>query len=193
MANDPYVDYLTAMKAVRAFGIFGILPRWVPGTGDIEGFCHDEVVRQGHDPRSRADGGVRVQWLLNAWSYARTAAHDHDYPTLTDVLFIGSLVEPEENKNGFRRGAIWIGDERRGAEGVHERMVRLFDVAKEVEPVTGRGWYKGMTADEFYLEFEYIHPFGDGNGRTGKVLHNWLLGTLDDPVLVDDYFGHGNP
>ena len=50
-----------------------------------------------------------------------------------------------------------------------------------------------MTADEFYLEFEMIHPFGDGNGRTGKVLHNWLLGTLDKPVLVTDYFGGGNP
>lgn len=38
-----------------------------------------------------------------------------------------------------------------------------------------------------------IHPFYDGNGRTGKILHNWLLGTLDDPVLVYDYFGGGNP
>lgn len=36
-------------------------------------------------------------------------------------------------------------------------------------------------------------PFADGNGRTGKILHNWLLGTLNDPVLVTDYFGGGNP
>jgi fido (protein-threonine AMPylation protein) len=49
------------------------------------------------------------------------------------------------------------------------------------------------TVDEWYLAFEWIHPFRDGNGRTGKVLHNWLNGTLDDPVLVSDYFGAGNP
>lgn len=50
-----------------------------------------------------------------------------------------------------------------------------------------------LSPDEFYVEFEKIHPFVDGNGRTGKILHNWLLGTLGDPVLIKDYFGGGNP
>lgn len=49
------------------------------------------------------------------------------------------------------------------------------------------------TADDWYLAFEAVHPFGDGNGRSGKVLNNWLLGTLNEPVLVADYFGGGNP
>lgn len=47
--------------------------------------------------------------------------------------------------------------------------------------------------DAWYLCFEAIHPFADGNGRTGKILHNWLKGTLHKPVLVEDFFGGGNP
>ena len=49
------------------------------------------------------------------------------------------------------------------------------------------------TADDAYLEFQRIHPFVDGNGRVGKILHNWLNDTLHDPILVKDYFGGGNP
>jgi hypothetical protein len=50
-----------------------------------------------------------------------------------------------------------------------------------------------LSPDAWYLCFEAIHPFADGNGRTGKILHNWLRGTLNNPVLISDYFGGGNP
>jgi Fic family protein len=37
-----------------------------------------------------------------------------------------------------------------------------------------------------HYQFEAVHPFGDGNGRTGRVLNLLLLveqGLLDMPVL----------
>ena len=32
-----------------------------------------------------------------------------------------------------------------------------------------------ITAAEFHQRFEQIHPFADGNGRTGRLLFNWML------------------
>jgi fido (protein-threonine AMPylation protein) len=47
--------------------------------------------------------------------------------------------------------------------------------------------------DIFYFEFEQIHPFKDGNGRTGKILYNYLCGTLDDPIMPPNFWGGNNP
>ena len=83
-----------------------------------------------------------------------------------------------------------LGTERGDAEvGPNAYTLARFEPMKQFE----RDVLRIRTADDWYLAYEWIHPFCDGNGRTGKILHNWLLGTLDAPVLVPDYFGMGNP
>jgi fido (protein-threonine AMPylation protein) len=45
---------------------------------------------------------------------------------------------------------------------------------------------------EFFREFELVHPFVDGNGRTGAILYNAMLNTMltptDPPDLGDPDF-----
>jgi len=216
--TDEFEDYKKRMlQECRQFSFFGIQPVWRPGEGDVEGFCHDEVVRQFHDTRVREDGGVRVEWMLDAWGYAEGRARLA--PSVEDVLKLGALVEPEYNAtksrpNGeFRHENVYIGNRMGVFPAYLQQTVELLVArAGDVEPGKSRGYVTGRTlpdvlqveafgeqvaelvetVDDWYLAYEWIHPFRDGNGRTGKILHNWLCGTLDEPQLVRDYFG-GNP
>ena len=207
-------EYAQRMRLVRPFQFFGITPIWQLGEEDVEGFCHDEVVRQYHDTRVWEDGGKRVEQMIDAWHYAQgRAVH---VPTLDDVLKLGALIEPGYNAtkshpNGeFRHENVYIGD-RMGVfppyiqNTVELLVARAGDVASGTADNRNQSFMNWLqveafkdqaedisTVDEWYLAYEWIHPFRDGNGRSGKILHNWLGGTLDDPVLVPDYFGHGN-
>lgn len=185
-------EYERRMRENPYFRAFGVRPRWTPGVADVRGFIYDEVVRQGWNPETK-EGQLRVRWMTKAWDYAEIQASRSFRPGIGHLLKIAYYVEPYENRNGFRTGNVLVG----GVLGTSPRLIRyaitqLWNQIDEVVPEQGRG--RGQfTADDFYLEFEKIHPFGDGNGRTGKILHNWLLGTLRDPVLIKDYFGGGNP
>lgn len=203
-------EYDNRMRDNRSFRYFGITPKWRPGASDVEGFIHDEVVRQGHDTEVFADGGTRCVWMHNAWEYARTRKELP--PTLDDIRALGPLVEPHHNTIfAFRSMNVYIGDRMGVDPRVLERvMAKLATKVKDIIPSEGVSRLRTPlfsefpetfmaeiddleTADDWYLAYEWAHPWADGNGRTGKILHNWLLGTLHNPTLVKDYFGGGNP
>lgn len=153
----------------------------------IAAFCAAEVTRQGHNIFHVEDGGVRLAGMLAAWRYASILARRR--PKLEDVLQIAALVEPR-NKSGWRTCGVRVGSTFCPPwQEVPEAMERLWSRTDNL-PL---GADARTQWDEAYLSFQKIHPFVDGNGRTGKILHNWWLQTLDSPVLVADFFGHGNP
>lgn len=41
-----------------------------------------------------------------------------------------------------------------------------------------------IVAARFHGYFEYLHPFRDGNGRTGRLLSNWILLHAGHPLLI---------
>ena len=43
-----------------------------------------------------------------------------------------------------------------------------------------------LIAARFHGFFEYLHPFRDGNGRTGRLLSNWILLHTGHPLLIID-------
>lgn len=79
---------------------------------------------------------------------------------------------------------------RAGGVGVFDGK-RLLHVAPPASLVPGEienlfEWYKAsrmhplIKSAVFHYEFEFIHPFADGNGRMGRMWHSMLLGRWND-------------
>lgn len=142
-------------------------------------YITEEVRRQGHDPDT-LDGIERVAYMTTAWAKALEWKDLYAYPSLNQILLLGALVEPTKNKTGFREIGVCVGNRVcPPAETIKPDLINLLGHADHIEPI------------EFYKNFELIHPFIDGNGRTGKILLNWVNDTLLTPIFPPaDLFGH---
>jgi Fic family protein len=78
----------------------------------------------------------------------------HDY--VTGLAEVGSLPEDVEND--------------------------LLDLILEINGYKGNE--RLTAAAYFHTRFEYIHPFADGNGRTGRALLNYFLMVNDHPPII---------
>ena len=75
-------------------------------------------------------------------------------------------------------------------EDVAEEMAELLAELEDAGPE------QSLTAAAyFHAKFENIHPFADGNGRTGRLAMNYLLALRDHPPIIiheedrRDYYG----
>lgn len=160
-------------------------------------FCAEECARQRSGPESVSD-------MIQAWDYAMNLRDADDPPKLTifTIEDIGQLVEPVDNQFGFRTVPVGVSDGFTFIEKAHwERVPSLVNLLLETY-YDGSLWVGGLgithklskrIEDEFYLEFEEIHPFMDGNGRSGKILYNYLCDTLTDPIMPPNFWNILNP
>ena len=135
-------------------------------TARILRYCCEEIERQRDSP-------LRVYNLMRAWTYAVDQAERVKLPFINHILMLGYLAKPTHNTaDYFRRCELTVGDHYPPKWDMVPRL--MHDWVDAIHD------YR-LTPEEAYREFQYIHPFRDGNGRVGKVLYNWLKGTLHDP------------
>ena len=82
----------------------------------------------------------------------------------------------EYKKHDFVTGQNEIGA---SPAEVAEEMQELLDELQDIRPDKAL-----ITAAYYHAKFENIHPFADGNGRTGRLTMNYLLLLLNHPPIV---------
>lgn len=118
--------------------------------------------------------------------------------TRRDVLRLHAIAARgvmDQGRSGeFRRIQVWVGGHTPPPpERVEELMAALLGwwngPARELSPV--------ISSAVVHYRFEEIHPFGDGNGRVGRLLALWELyrrGFDTHHIFaVDEYYWHDRP
>ena len=152
---------------------------------------HDELFRDAAFPEAAGNPAAKeVLHYRQALRVGYDAVRSSGLLTLNHILQI--QAELERNSAGFRRvpgttlkdGAgrvVYTPPQDAGRVEAHMRDLERFindDAAFEADPLVKMAL--------IHHQFESIHPFYDGNGRTGRILNVLYLvkhGLLDTPVL----------
>ena len=86
-----------------------------------------------------------------------------------------------ERPGTYKKNDYVVGESEVGAlpEDVPEKMGELIE---ELADVSGDNAL--IAAAYFHAKMENIHPFADGNGRTGRLMMNYILVLHDHPPII---------
>lgn len=103
------------------------------------------------------------------------------------VRYVHKLLAPdgltEREVGKYRNVPVYIG----GHEAIHcsEIPMRIRSWSLDMNKTDGFMIKKESWAKRLHVEYEKIHPFIDGNGRTGRMFMNWhRVKKLGLPILT---------
>ncbi len=71
--------------------------------------------------------------------------------------------------------------------GDHEQLVaRVPSLMASTERALANGQHPLIVSARWHGYYEYLHPFRDGNGRTGRLMSNFILLRAGHPLLIID-------
>lgn len=69
--------------------------------------------------------------------------------------------------------------------GDHETLIaRVPKLMESTQRAIAEGQHPMVVAAKWHGYFEYLHPFRDGNGRTGRLISNFILLRAGHPLLI---------
>jgi Fic family protein len=68
----------------------------------------------------------------------------------------------------------------------HELIAKIPSLLESTENAVMKGIHPMVVAARFHGFYEYLHPFRDGNGRTGRLMSNFILLRAGHPLLIID-------
>ena len=69
--------------------------------------------------------------------------------------------------------------------GDHETLIaRVPNLMLSTQKVLDGGQHPMIVAAKWHGYYEYLHPFRDGNGRTGRLLSNFILLRASHPMII---------
>ena len=69
--------------------------------------------------------------------------------------------------------------------GDHEKLIaRVPQLMASTQRALDDGLHPMTVAAKWHGYYEYLHPFRDGNGRTGRLLSNFILLRVGHPMLI---------
>jgi fido (protein-threonine AMPylation protein) len=122
-----------------------------------------------YDPPSLDDA-------VRAWKYLKKQTMlTIDVVEIVHRLLMKNKSLPPEELGAYRKSEVTIG----GRMGLNAVMIpQAMDVWLNNANLTPSLW------KEHHVQFEKVHPFIDGNGRTGRMFMNWERLKAGLPVLV---------
>jgi hypothetical protein len=102
------------------------------------------------------------------------------------LLHAGAYAKPSVNRTEhFRKVQV--------AVGMHIPPV-WYQVPRQIDKLC-EAWQEGRMVDptEWFIEFELIHPYVDGNGRIGAAVANILMDNADTELLLSYEIHSFNP